>query len=156
MSGRYFLDTNILVYTFDDGDAAKRDRARGLVADALQGRGVISLQVVQEFLNVALRKFKVPMKDDEALTYLDAVLEPLCQVLPDVDLCRESLELRERWQLSWYDSLVLAAALRAGCDTLYSEDLQDGLRVRELTVVNPFAPGPARPTGPAEGFARPT
>ena len=140
MSARAFLDTNVLVYTFDESAGGKRARARELVESALRDKSaVISFQVVQEFLNVATRKFAQPMKDAEAALYLRRVLDPLCEVHSSPALYEEALDIRERWHFSFYDALIVAAALAAGCDTLYSEDLQDGQKVRELTVVNPFA-----------------
>ena len=136
---RHFLDTNVLVYAFD-ADAKKRARAQELIEAALQTReGVISSQVVQEFLNVATRKFARPMTNDEALRYLDQVLEPLCVVWPDPELYRRALTVRARFQFGFYDSLIVAGALTAGCRTLYSEDLQAGQKVDNLTVVDPFA-----------------
>lgn len=138
MAKRYFLDTNVFVYAFG-ADARKRARALELVEGALKTReGMISAQVAQEFLNVALRKFARPMSNDEAARYFDQVLEPLCAVWPDAELYRRALGLRARYQLSFYDSLVVAAALAANCATLYSEDLQSGQRVESLTIVDPF------------------
>jgi predicted nucleic acid-binding protein len=135
---RHFLDTNVLVYAFGV-DARKRARAQQLVEAALKTHdGIISSQVVQEFLNVATRKFAHPMTNDDAIRYFDQVLEPLCVVWPDADLYRRALSVRTRFQFSFYDSLVVAAALAAGCTTLYSEDLQPGQRVDTLTVVDPF------------------
>ncbi len=138
MSARFFLDTNILVYSFDGTATRKQERARELIAAALEGAGMISFQVVQEFLNVALRKFTRPMTIEQAQDYLDAVLVPLCRVQSDPGLYREALSAYLRWRFSLYDSLVVAAALRSGCDTLYSEDLQHGQRLGTLTVVDPF------------------
>ncbi|MBW1880301.1 MAG: PIN domain-containing protein [Deltaproteobacteria bacterium] len=138
MSDRYFLDTNILVYSFDETDRRKREGARELIAAALEGAGTISFQVVQEFLNVALRKFARPMTIDEAQDYLDAVLVPLCRVHSEPDLYREALAARLRWRFSFYDSLIVAAALRSGCDILYSEDLQHGQQLGRVTVMDPF------------------
>jgi predicted nucleic acid-binding protein len=140
MSDRYFLDTNVFVYTFDDSSPRKKTRADDLVRDALEtGRGLTSFQVVQEFLNVATRKFAVPLTTDDSRLFVDRVLDPLCEVHSSIDLYRDALEVRERWKFSFYDSLVVAAALSARCTTLYSEDLQSGQRVRELTIVDPFA-----------------
>jgi len=139
MSARYFLDTNIFVYTFDASAPAKRNRAQSLVQSALRsGAGVTSFQVVQEFLNVATRKFATPMKPEDCLIYVDQVLAPLCSVQSSTELYRRALDVHERWQFSFYDSLVVAAALSASCRTLFSEDLQHGQKIRELTVENPF------------------
>ena len=145
MSARYFLDTNILVYCFDRTDARKQRRAEEIVGEALASRlGVISSQVVQEFLNVATRKFTRPMTQAEARTYLDAVLAPLCEVFPSFSLYQQTLSIQAETGFSFYDSLILAAALEAGCNVLYSEDLHPGQQVSGLTIENPFASGPKK------------
>ncbi len=138
MSDRFFLDTNILVYTFDAREPSKQARAMELVAEALQGHGMISFQVVQEFLNVASRKFTQPLSAAECRDYVDRILEPLCEVYPTIDLYRRAIALMERWQYGLYDSLVVAAALDGGCRTLFSEDLHDGQVIEGLTIVDPF------------------
>jgi predicted nucleic acid-binding protein len=94
--------------------------------------------VVQEFLNVATRKFTRPLTAQQAQHYLDAVLDPLCGVYASNGLYRKAIEIQERWRYAFYDSLVIASALASGCRTLYSEDLQDGQAVESLTIVNPF------------------
>ena len=139
MSVEFFLDTNILVYTFDSKHNDKRERARSLVEDALQrNAGVISYQVVQEFLNLATRKFALPMTPDAARDYLKVVLEPLCVVFPSIALYQRAIDLNERWRYDFYDSLIIGSALEAGCSILYSEDLQNQQKIESLTVVDPF------------------
>ena len=139
MSAKYFLDTHMIVYSFDAGQPAKKERALALIGDALQsGRGVISTQVIQEFLAVATRKFTVPLKAEDAKAYLKMVLGPLCQVYPDQALYEACLELQQETGYSFYDALILAGALRAGCEVLYSEDFQAGQQIRQLRIVNPF------------------
>lgn len=136
----FFLDTNIFAYTFDHSAATKRKKALNLVEHALQtGDGIISTQVVQEFCNLALRKFATPLTAPECRAYLDEVLMPLCRVFPRGELFHEALSLFERHGLSWFDCLIVAGARDAACETLWTEDLQDGLRVGGLTVRNPFA-----------------
>ena len=136
---RFFLDTNILVYTFDQSAPEKRRRALGLLEEALSTqRGSISWQVVQEFLNLATRRFKVPLTPEDARLYLDRVLLPLCEVLPSAALYREGLRLAERYQLAFYDALIVAAALNAGAKILYSEDLQHGQVIEGVTIHDPF------------------
>ena len=98
--------------------------------------GMISTQVIQEFLNVAIHKFMVPMKIEDAREYLRLVMNPLCQVYPDLALYESCLELQAETGYSFYDSLILAAAIRGGCDVLYSEDLQDGQEVRGVKIIN--------------------
>lgn len=139
MSGRGFLDTNIFVYTFDAGAPAKREVAVGLVSRALaDGGSVISHQVIGEFINVATRKFATPMSSGDAFSYLQRVLAPLCRLFPDVALYGKALALRDFNSLSFYDSLIVAAALRLNCDVLYTEDLQHGREIEGLEVRNPF------------------
>jgi len=142
MSAEFFLDTNVIVYSFDSGASEKSTIAFRLIRNALQtGEGIISTQVVQEFLNVATRKFSVPMKPEDAKQFLLKVLNPLCQVYADLPLFESCLELQAETGYSFYDSLILAGAIRAGCSTVYSEDLQAGQTVRGVRIVNPFAVG---------------
>ena len=89
-------------------------------------------------LNTALRKAEVPLSHAEIRTYLNDVLVPLWKVYPSASLYGRALDVQDRYRFHFYDSLIVAAALDAGCDRLYSEDLQDGQRVEDLTVENPF------------------
>ena len=137
--GLFFLDTNILVYTFDATAPRKRDRAKALVQSALKTRmGRISTQVVQEFLNVATRKLAVPLSPKDAEDYLRVVLTPLCRHSPDPEFYQRALVLGTSASLSWYDSLIVQAGVDLGCAILYSEDLQHGRVFGGLRVENPF------------------
>jgi predicted nucleic acid-binding protein len=139
MSDKYFLDTNIFVYSFDDTQPEKKARALNLIAEALQtNNGVVSTQVIQEFLNVATRKFSVPMKPEDGKVYLRKVMHPLCHVFPDLDLYQTALDILQKTGYSFYDSLILSGALRGECAILYSEDLQSGQQIDGLKIVNPF------------------
>jgi predicted nucleic acid-binding protein len=139
MNGKAFLDTNIFVYTFDAREPAKQDRARQLVGQALSHQqGITSFQVIQEFLNVATRKFVQPLSHADCRDYLEHVLAPLCEVFASIELYRLALDTAERWHYAFYDSLIIAAAVQAGCRGLYSEDLQHGQRIGSLTITNPF------------------
>jgi predicted nucleic acid-binding protein len=139
MNDRFFLDTNIFVYSFDPTSAAKRRRARDLVRQAVASRkGVVSYQVVQEFFNVALRRFSPPMTTPEAEQYLEFVFRPLLAIHSSPSLYSEALHLTARHRLSWYDALIVAGAAQAECGILYSEDLQHGQRFGDLRIENPF------------------
>jgi predicted nucleic acid-binding protein len=139
MSDRFFLDTNIFVYSFDQSAPAKSQRAAQLIREALTAqKGVISYQVVQEFFNVALRKFSQPMQSADAGQYLIAVFRPLLAVHSSQALYAEALFLHAQSGLSWYDSLIVSAAIQARCEILFSEDLQHGQRFGGLQVRNPF------------------
>jgi len=139
MRDKYFIDTNVLVYSFDDGKPLKKERSVALIQGALEtGMGIISTQVIQEFLNVAIQKFAVPMKIDDSKAYLRLVLNPLCQVYPNLSLYENCLDLQAETRYSFYDSLILAAAIQGGCDILYSEDLHEGQEIRGVKIVNPY------------------
>lgn len=140
MSAKFFLDTNILIYTFDVTSPKKQQRACDLVEEALStSNGVISFQVIQEFLNVATRKFVKPLNFEDCQTYLRSVLLPLCEVFPSATLYESALTIMQRWQYSFYDTMIIAAAMQADCTVLYTEDLQHAQRIHSLSIVNPFA-----------------
>jgi predicted nucleic acid-binding protein len=140
MPAEFFLDTNVFVYTFDASAPAKRARARELVKRALDaGDGVISWQVAQEFLNVALHRFAEPLTSREATEYLDEVLAPLCRVFTSPDLLRDALAIHTETGFHFYDSLIVAGAAASGAEVLYTEDLQAGRVLRGLRIENPFA-----------------
>jgi predicted nucleic acid-binding protein len=106
MSARFFLDTNVLVYTFDSSSQKKKQVALRLVHRALaEGRGIISWQVVQEFLNVARRKFAVPLSAADSERYLVQVLAPLCEVYPDISLFKSALGVQDATGFGFCDSL---------------------------------------------------
>jgi predicted nucleic acid-binding protein len=139
MNGRFFLDTNVFVYSFDTTAPAKARRARELIRRAVAtGKGIVSFQVAQEFFNVALRRFAQPMTVAEAEQYLTTVFRPLMAVHSSQALYAEALWLSERYGLSWYDALIVAAAIEGNSTVLYSEDLQHGQRFGDLVVENPF------------------
>lgn len=138
MSGE-FIDSNVFVYLFDETDERKRDAAERIVDSALQTRGAsISYQVVQETLNVVTRKLPTPMTAEDARSFMEEVLAPLWRISPSPALYRRALEVQARYRYSFYDSLIIAAALDAGCTRLYTEDLQDGQKIEGLTIENPF------------------
>src|SRR5579872_6303324 len=121
MKGKYFLDTNILIYTFDNSHLSKQKKARDLVSTALsKNQGVISYQVIQEFLNVATKKFTIPLSTSEAKLYLDQILRPLCDLHSSIELYQTAIEMKQKYHFSFYDSLIIAAAYQSNCTILYS------------------------------------
>ena len=119
MTVRAFADTNIPLYALDV-DAEKRKKALAL----LRGNPVISVQVVNEFISVATGKMKLARPQ---INRLARVMMKRCEVVTmDAALVQDAIALGERYQLSHWDSLIVAAALRANCNTLYSEDMQHG------------------------------
>lgn len=127
-----FFDTNILLYLLS-GDAVKADRAETCLAQS----GHISVQVLNEFASIAMRKLKMSHAEvREVLAPIRVVctVEPLTEETYDL-----GLQIAERYRLSIYDAMIAASAIIAGCKTLISEDLQDGLLIdRKLHVHNPF------------------
>jgi predicted nucleic acid-binding protein len=126
-----FFDTNVLLYLLS-GDAAKADRAEGLLAAG----GVVSVQVLNEFVAVAVGKLAMPLVEIREVL---ATIRSICSVKPlDIETHELGVDLAERYRYSIYDSLILAAALRADCVTLFSEDFQHGQKIERLTIRNPF------------------
>jgi len=139
MNGRFFLDTNIFVYSFDTKNAAKAHKARQLVREGVAtGKGIVSYQVVQEFFNVALKRFEKPLTAAEAEQYLSIVFRPLLAVQSSTALFSQALDLYDKHHLAWYDSLIIAAAIESECSFLYSEDFQNGQQFGKVRIKNPF------------------
>ena len=139
MSGRAFLDTNVLVYAVDDADPHKRDRARQLLAEADPGDLVLSTQVLCEFYVVVTRKLDCPLPDGVAAEAVADLSQLPLIVATDAELVRAGIATCQRWQLSFWDGLIVAAATAAGCDLVLSEDLSDGARLGSVRIENPFA-----------------
>jgi len=139
MNDNFFIDTNIFVYSVLHAEPQKRVHALELIDRAIfTGKGVISYQVVQEFLSVAIRHYAQPMSLAECEEYLSTVFRPLLAVHSSQSLYIHALNLTRSYSLSWYDSLIVAAAQEADCRILYTEDLQHGQTFSTLRVVNPF------------------
>jgi predicted nucleic acid-binding protein len=138
--GMVFLDTNIFVYAFLASEPRKRVKAVELIEASLgSGQGCISYQVVQEFANVARKKFATRLSADDCKAFIDAAMQPLNRVTSSTPLIAAALDLQDELKYSFYDCVMLAAALQAGADTLYTEDLQHWQLVHgTLRIVNPF------------------
>ncbi len=138
MSDRYFVDTNILMYAHDKAAGAKHERAKALVEELWRDRtGVVSTQVLQE-LAVNLRK-KVRQPVDAKATR-DIVADYLTwQVIVNGgEAILDALDIEKRYQISFWDALIVQAAQSSGAEVLYSEDLADGQRYGSIQVLNPF------------------
>lgn len=139
MSDRFFLDTNIFVYSLAAKVPVKKRVADRLIRDAIDsGKGIVSHQVVQEFFSVAYRRFTPPMTPSEADQFLAMTFRPLLAVHSSYSLYGRALELTRRHSLSWYDSLIVAAAIESDCRILYTEDLQHGQKFDNVRIQNPF------------------
>ncbi|MBI4861348.1 MAG: PIN domain-containing protein [Candidatus Riflebacteria bacterium] len=143
MSDRVFLDTNVLVYAFDEAEPAKKARAIEILGTWEKGATpAISTQVLQEFYVSVVRKLKVPLSEEDAeAAVLRLCRLPVVQVDPAVVL--GAIRTSRRLRLSFWDALVVQAALEAGCKRLLTEDLQDGLLIDGVLLVeNPFVQRP--------------
>lgn len=137
MSADYFLDTNVFIYLFDETNDAKRTSAEALVRQALEnGNGCISYQVVQETVRVLTGGLNAA--PHQVRRIFEHVLLPLWQVNPGGELYHRGLDLHARFGYSFYDSLIIAAAIASDCKILYTEDLRQGQQIEGLTIRNPF------------------
>jgi predicted nucleic acid-binding protein len=127
-----FFDTNVLVY-IASGDTTKADRAEAAIAAG----GSISVQVLNELANVARRKMRMSWADTHALL---SILRSLLTVHPlTLETHESGLGLAERYGFSIYDAMIVASAIQAGCDVLWSEDMQDGMAIDDtVRIANPF------------------
>ena len=138
MSGRFFVDTNLLVYAHDLSGESKHDKARELVERLWRDRsGVLSTQVLQE-LYVSLRKARNPLPAAEARQVLSDYLR--WEVIVNTgESVLEAADLEIRYRLSFWDALIIQAAVTSGAEILYSEDLSHGQAYGTVRVVDPFA-----------------
>ena len=140
MSAEYFLDTNILVYAFDQTADEKRTKALKLIQTAEPW--LISWQVVQEFCSVARHRFAIPLDLEFLQDYLDLVLLPHCKIMASGPIYHKALQIQRETQYRFYDSLIVSAALESGASILYSEDLQHNRVLGHLQIINPFLKTP--------------
>ncbi|HTW58303.1 MAG TPA: PIN domain-containing protein [Terriglobales bacterium] len=137
MSGRDFLDTNVLVYAYNSSALNKQRMARQLVARAVVGEFVISTQVLAEFASTLLHKLQPALSVEEVKVALDA-LAPIFVISPDGDTVRRAVEARAAFGVHFYDGMIIAAAEQAGSKRIWSEDLNLGQEYFGVTVANPF------------------
>ena len=138
MTAFCFLDTNILLYVNDEKDPDKRDLAQHLVAQLAQARSfTISVQVLNEYYNVATSK---PGQREHRATYRDNIrrLQHVCTAPLDLNVLETAWSLQDITNYAWWDLLIIASALKAGCQYLLTEDMMHGHELADLTIVNPF------------------
>lgn len=138
MSGNIFVDTNILVYSRDLSEPAKQAEALGRLSVLWQnGTGRISTQVCNEYYTTVTQKLKPGLSKDEAWQDVEDLFawQPLAV---DKKVLIKAKTCQSRYQLSWWDSLIVSAAYYCNCDTILSEDLNNGQKYFDITVDNPF------------------
>jgi predicted nucleic acid-binding protein len=141
MSDKFFVDTNILMYAHDTAAGAKHESARALVEELWRDRsGVVSTQVLQELAVNLRRKAGRPLQAKATREIVSDYLSWQV-VINDANSILEALDLQERFQISFWDALVVQAAQSCGAEVLYSEDLSDGQRYGSVRVINPLTRG---------------
>ena len=138
MSGRTFVDTNVLVYAFDDDEPEKQAVARGVLAREDGPALIVSAQVLSE-LFVAVTRVRDRRLDPAAAEQVVGELARLPVVALDAPLVRAAIATSQRHQISYWDALIVEAAATAGCDALLTEDLATGSTIRGVHIENPFA-----------------
>ena len=133
-----FINTNILVYAYDSNDTAKQEYAQQLLRNCISDdTAVLSAQVLSEFFTVVTKRIPNPLSVEEAEQVLD-ILGILPVVEIDYRLVRRAIDLHRLYGISYWDSLIVAAAHRAGCKQILTEDLNAGQSYQGVMVVNPF------------------
>ncbi|MBO4728853.1 MAG: PIN domain-containing protein [Spirochaetaceae bacterium] len=138
MSDKCFFDSNILVYMQDAFEPDKQRIARNLFAMCNRNHtAVISTQCLQEFYNITVNKKKLDKLMIKQMIHIYASNMPVVQITPD--MIESAIDISAETQFSFWDSLILSAAISFGCNVLYSEDLNSGQVVQGITIKNPFA-----------------
>ncbi len=139
MSDRFLLDSNVLIYAVDRADLRKHRIAASLIVQAgATGMGRVSFQVVHEWLNFLLRKAARPLTVSDAGILYESLVEPLIRIESSRSLLEAALSIHGIERLSWWDSLIVGAAIEGECATLFTEDLQHGQSIRGVRIENPF------------------
>jgi len=134
-----FIDTNVFVYAQDNRDELKTKISQELISRLfIEKQGFISTQVIQEFCNVFLKKSEKPLEPNDVAEIIDDLLTPLLAHSPDSSFYKRTIKTYSRYSLSFYDALVVQAAIDLKCELLYSEDMQNGARYNGVTIINPF------------------
>ncbi len=138
MNDRFFMDSNILVYAYDQQEPSKQRTAKSLLTEAIEkGNATISTQVMSEFFTIVTRKIRSPLSTDEAWEIIKMLtIFPVFHV--DMAMVHRAIDTHKQYRISYWDSLILAAAERADCTTLVTEDLQHGGTYHGIRAVNPF------------------
>ena len=138
MSDVDFLDTNVLVYAYDSRFPEKQRVAQQLILNALAGEATTSAQVLGEFATTLLHKFSAGPSPAQLLDILD-VLAPIKITHIGAETIRRAVEAHQKYNLHFYDGMIVAAAESAGCGRILSEDFNSGQKYFDLIAVNPFA-----------------
>lgn len=135
MKDKAFIDSNLFIYSYSDVQPEKQTKARKLIEELSQV--VISTQVLNEFVNIMLKKMKVPW--EIIMDNLQEIIENTQVKTISAQTVLRACDIANKHKFSYYDSLIIAAAIEAGCNTLYSEDMQSGQLIeKKIKIINPF------------------
>jgi predicted nucleic acid-binding protein len=139
MKGDNFFDTNILVYAYDNHFPDKQQRAQELIISAVKnGNGVLSTQVLGEFFTVVTRKIRAPLSVRDARSIIQYMGSMPVQEI-DLLIVKRAIDTLEQYKISYWDSLIIAAAERAQCNCILSEDFNAGQKYHGIEITNPFS-----------------
>ena len=139
MKSKYFLDTCVFIYSFQKEVPNQMDKAKELIKTTLKSnRGIISFQVIQEFLNEALYRFKQPIKPLDCKIYISNFLSPMCEIFPTIYLYKGAIDIGVETGLNFDMSLKVAAALQGNTKVIYSDRFQTMFEIKGIKVINPF------------------
>lgn len=139
MKDKIFLDTNIFVYAFDKSKPAKMNLSRQLLFRYKpKENSVISYQVVQEFVNVCYKLNNSSKLTKATLNFIQQEMYSRWEINPSINLYNKAVEIKNKYKFSFYDSLIVAAAVETKCSTLFSEDFQNLQKIEFLQIVNPY------------------
>ena len=141
-SDSVFLDSNILIYSYDSADRHKQSLAQEWIAAlTLRGSAVLSVQILGEFFSTVTRRIATPLSIEEATEAIERFdVIPTWQI--DMPMVRRAISTHSRYGTTYWDSLIIAAAERAGCSAILSEDFNPGQSYHGILAVNPFATSP--------------
>jgi predicted nucleic acid-binding protein len=132
------VDTNVLVYAYDKHEPQKQRKAQRLLADGIEQENLfLSVQVLGEFFNVVTRHIPQPMSPDETQEIINSLsILPVQEI--DLAMVNRAIDTHQTYQISYWDSLIVSAAERAGCTMIVSEDLSAGQAYHNIRIINPF------------------
>jgi predicted nucleic acid-binding protein len=139
MNGRFFLDTNILVYAFDRANPVKQVKAKELIQHLFESPNCfISTQVITEFCNIALKKMKPALSGEKTREFISLIPETQIRLITQTDILT-AIEVYTRLSFSFWDALIISSSISSECNILYTEDLQHEMKIENgLTIINPF------------------
>jgi predicted nucleic acid-binding protein len=138
MRDKYFIDTNILVYANDNSEIEKNSISREIIINGIKNENaVISTQVLSEFYVTVTKKIKKTLAPFQARKEIE-LLRSLELVELTINLILKAIDISEKYKLSYWDSLIIVAAINAKCSIIYSEDLSSGQKFESVKIINPY------------------